>query len=159
MLKLQKFLNFYLTFLFILNSVLSLYEGPEYKAEYDPIPELYENVSPEYMNKVISNLKKLLENFVFWDVVLYPPKPYNFSVSIQYIFDKIEKDKERPFYEFYRDIKMALSESRDAYLDIFGGTVPLKSGNISFGYYRQCLPVKCYVDYDEKKDPKLFIRI
>ena len=155
---LQKLLIFYLTFLFILNPALSIYEGPESNAENDPIPELYENVSPEYMNKVITNLKTLLENYVFSDILNKPPKPYDYSVKIQNIFDNIEKDKERPFYEFYRDIKMALSSSHDANLDITGGIVPLKSANVSFGDYRQCLPFKFYVDYDEKKEAKMFIR-
>ena len=87
---LQKLLIFYLTFLFILNPTLSLYEGPESNAENDPIPELYEKVSPEYMNKVITNLKTLLENYVFSDILNKPPKPYDYSVKIQNIFDNIE---------------------------------------------------------------------
>ena len=52
------------------------------------------------------------------------------------IFDKIDTSKDRPFYEFYRDIKIALSESHDANLDIFGGDINFGDNSTNFGDYR-----------------------
>ena len=157
--KLQKLLLLYLAFFSFLSPALSLYEGSESFTEDNPIPELYAKVNTTYMTKVIENLKSLLKNYVFSDILKNPKDPYSdIKVDIQTIFDNINTKEDRPFYEFYRDVKIALSVSHDANLDIFGGNVTLGDNITNFANYRQCLPFKFYVDYNDTKEAKLFIK-
>ena len=157
--KLPKLLLLYLAFFSFLSPALSLYEGSESFTEDNPIPELYTKVNTTYMTKVIDNLKSLLKNYVFSDILQKPIEPYSdIKVDMSQIFDHINTKEDRPFYEFYRDIEIALSESHDANLDIFGGNLLLGDDIISFGDYRQCLPFKFYVDYNDTKEAKLFIK-
>ena len=142
--KLSKLLLLYLAFFSFLSPALSLYEGSESFTEDNPIPELYTKVNTTYMTKVIDNLKSLLKNYVFSDILQNPKEPYtSIKVDMSKIFDHINTKEDRPFYEFYRDIKIALS---------FG------DNTTNFGDYRQCLPFKFYVDYNDTKEAKLFIK-
>ena len=126
---------------------------------YYPISELYQQVSPEYMKDVITNIKFLLGSFVFADILKNPPEPYqNDTVDIISEFDKININQSRPFYEFYRDIKTLLSLTRDANLDILGGRVTLPKDTYDFDYYRMCLPFTFYLDYKDNKDIKMYIK-
>ena len=110
--KLPKLLLLYLAFFSFLSPALSLYEGSESFTEDNPIPELYTKVNTTYMTKVIDNLKSLLKNYVFSDILQKPIEPYSdIKVDIQKIFDHINTKEDRPLYEFYRDIEMALSKS------------------------------------------------
>ena len=156
---LSKLLLLYLAFFSFLSPALSLYEGSESFTDEDPMKDLYVNVNTTYMTKVIDNLKSLLKNYVFSDILQKPIEPYtDIKVDIQTIFDKIETSKAKPFYEFFRELKIALSASHDANLDIIGGDVKLGDNIIHFGEYRQCLPFKFYVDYNDTKEAKLFIK-
>ena len=156
---LSKLLLLYLAFFSFLSPALSLYEGSESFTDDNPIPELYVDVPPDYMKYVISNLTSLLNNYVFTDILQKPIEPYtDIKVDMSKIFDKIDTSKDRPFYEFYRDIKIALSDSRDAILDIKGHNVHLGDNTVLFGEYKQCLPFKFYVDYNDTKEAKLFIK-
>ena len=150
--KLSKLLLLYLAFFSFLSPALSLYEGSESFTEDNPIPELYTKANTTYMTKVIDSLKSLFKNYVFSDILQKPIEPYSdIKVDIQTIFDYINTKEDRPFYEFYRDIKIALSESHDANLDIFGGDINFGDNTTNFGDYRQCLPFKFYVDYNDTK--------
>ncbi len=160
----HKLFILYLSLFLLLTSVLTLYEDQEIKEEDDtnPIPELYQNVSIEYMTEVLGNLSNIFENYVFFDIMKNPPKPYDdikIDVSnFQEVFADIDISQERPFYEFYRDVKVALSVFHDANLDIMGGEIPFETGNINFENYRMCLPFKFYLDYDKNQEAKLFIK-
>ena len=158
--KLSKLLLLYLAFFSFLSPALSLYEGSESftEEEEDPMKDLNTNVTQDYMKNVTSNLQSLLKNYVFSDILQKPIEPYSgIKVDIQTIFDKIDISQPRPFYEFYRDLKMALSKSHDANLDIIGTRLPF-GFNIDFAKYRQCLPFKFYVDYNDTNEAKLFIK-
>ena len=99
----SKLLLLYLTFFSFLSLALSLYKGSESFTEDNPIPELYKKVNTTYMTKVINNLKSLLKNYVFSDILQNPKEPYSsIKVDIQTIFDHINIKEDRPFYEFYR---------------------------------------------------------
>ena len=109
----RKLFILYLSLFLLLNSALALYEGPEINDENDtnPIPELYKNVTPDYMREVIGNMSFFLDSFVYYDILQNPPSPYDdIKVNITEEFEKIDVSQERPFYEYYRDIKKTLSK-------------------------------------------------
>ena len=160
----RKLFILYLSLFLLLNSAFALYEGEKINQENDtnPIPELYQNVSIEYMTEVLGNLSNIFENYVFLDIMKNPPNPYDdIKVNVsnfQEIFADIDINQERPFYEFYRDVKMALSVFHDANLDVYGKIIPFENGNIYFWYYYICLPFEFYLDYKENQEVKLFIK-
>ena len=156
----HKIFIFYLVSCFLLNSVFAILPTPEdsTKDESNPIPELYRTVSPEYMKEVLENVLTILDSYVFSDILTSPPYPYDDTkVNITEEILKIDTSVDRPFYEFYRDLKKALSKSRDANLDIIGDNIPL-NGTIRFSDYRYCLPFQFYVDYSNNSDASLFIK-
>ena len=160
-----KQIRFYLAISLLISTTLALYENYEPKSiledANDPIPELYENVNSTYMKDVIGDLKELIDSYVFSDILKNPPSPYNdIKVNILAEFDKIVTDGDRPFYEFYRDIKKLLSYSRDSSLNIRSEKIPLKNSNelINFDDYIFCLPFQFYLDYEEGKEVKMYIK-
>ena len=111
------------------------------------------------MKDVITNIKTLLGSFIFADILKEPPEPYeNDTVDIISSFDNITINQNRPFYEFYRDIKMTLSRTRDANLDILGGKVPLGKDTYNFEDYRMCLPFTFYLDNKNNTEVKMYIK-
>ena len=158
----HKLLIYFLLLFLLINSALAFYEGPELNTENDtnPIPELYEEVSPEYMENVIGNITSILDNYVFIDILKNPPNPYGDSkVDIINELYNISTNESKPFYEFYREIKMALSLSHDSILDFVGGEIPFENGSVSFSDYRMCLPFKFCLDYDKNStEVKMFIK-
>ena len=126
-----------------------------------PIFELYQLVSYDYMINVTDNILSLLDSFVFSDIMKNPPAPYDqYKVDIKKVFDTIKSKAygNRPFYDFYRDIKKALSLYKDANLDILGGKLNTRRGIINFDDYRMCLPFKFYLDNDKNKEVKMYIK-
>ena len=122
-------------------------------------PELFQEVTPDYMKDVVKNIKSLLNSFVFLDILKNPPSPYNDSkVDLLEAFDNIVTNEKRPFYEFYRDIKTTIGKSRDGSLEILGGEVPLDYEKINFEEYVICLPFKLYLDYNETKKVKMYMK-
>ena len=160
-----KQIRFYLAISLLISTTFALYENYEPKSiledANDPIPELYENVNSTYMKDVIGDLKELIDSYVFSDILKNPPSPYNdIKVNILAEFDKIITDGDRPFYEFYRDIKKLLSYLRDSALNIRSGKIPLKKSDelINFDDYIFCLPFQFYLDYEEGKEVKMYIK-
>ena len=87
-----------------------------------------------------------------------PPKPYDESkVDLIEAFNAIPTNEKRPFYEFYRDIKITLGKSRDASMEILGKKVLLGDEIINFEDYQICLPFRFYIDYNINNQPKIFI--
>ena len=77
------------------------------------------------------------------------------------IFEGIETNVNRPFYEFYRDFKKALAVVGDENFDILGGDIPLNTSldeTIHFGDYHICLPFQLYIDYNDSQEAKIFIK-
>ena len=153
MLKINyKLFTIYLALILFLNTALAINPGPEYNsvAAENPIPEFYTEVTPQYMKDTIDNLKKVFDGFVFSDIIKNPPSPYNDTkVDVSKLFDGIATDQSRPFYEFYRDIKKALSNLRDANFDFLSKDMEP---------YHYCLPFKFYLDSKKDSEPKLFIK-
>ena len=124
-----------------------------------PIFELYEEVRPEYMKNVINDLLELLESYVFSDVIQNPPEPYqDYKFDYKTAFNQIDTDEERPFYDFFRDIRQTLSYFRDAFLDIIAGEVPLSSRKVNLNDYNYCLPFSFYLDNKTDDEIKVYIK-
>ena len=108
-----KILILYFSFFFLLNSAYGFEDNQEFNAEEDnnQIQELYQKVSPSYMEEIIDNLDLLFDSYVFSDILKDPPNPYEDQRLANYSekFHEIKTNEERPFYEFYRDVKKALS--------------------------------------------------
>ena len=146
----------YLFLILLLNSALAIYPVHDYLEE-NPIQELYQEVTPDYMREVLENISSLFEPYVFSDILKSPPSPYdNISVNVLNIFENIKINTTRPFYEFFRDVKIALSFLRDSNFEIIGGEIPLDSP-VNFRDYRMCLPFRFYLDKDEDNNVKIFI--
>ena len=124
----------------------------------NPISELYYNVTSSYMKSVIADLAKIADSYVFSDILKNPPAPYNDSkYDIVSELEKINTEEEKPFYEFYREIKKVFANSKDSTLSFNGGDINLES-KINFGNYRFCLPFEFYLDYQNDDEIKLYIK-
>ena len=103
------------------------------------------------MKETLNYIKSALDGYVFYDILESPPYPYNDSrVDWSSLLDGIETNTNRPFYEFYRDLKKSLAALRDSNFDIIGGNITLNissNDTINFGEYRICLPLQLYIVY------------
>ena len=157
----QKSFLFYLFLLFSLCQAFTIYgsEKSEVYEDYEPILELYEMVSPEYMKGVVKKIEVLADSYVFSDIIMNPPKPYEYlKANISAEFAKINTNEERHFYEFYRDIRKAFSVLSDTNFDIIGSEIPFINDTVNFGAYTYCLPFKFYLDYEDNSDVKIYIK-
>ena len=141
-----------------------LKEGQEIKltVKYNtnPIEDLYEIINETYAKEVISNLIAIIENnYIYNDIVKNPPEPeglenyvhppINYSQALSAI-----NIKDRPFYDFYRDLRAALGVPRDLHFRIYGINTP---SGIKFNYMTACLPFSFYVLKDNN-EPKIYIK-
>ena len=156
---------FCLTISLLINTTLCLYENYDQisslESNNDSISELYEKVNSTYMKKVIDSLKELVNSYVYSDIIKNPPSPYeHLKVNISKEFEKIKTDEERPFYEFYRDIKQLLSYLSDSNFNIKSGKIPFINSDklINFNDYIFCLPFQFYLNYEEGQQVKMFIK-
>ena len=153
---------FTLIFAILIPSSISLIEKESIglNEENDPnsIEELNAKVNSTYMNNVISNLKSVMDAYVYLDISKNPPdQEYYIPVNILDELGKIEISNERPFYDFYRDIRRALNKMRDYHLDIVGTDISFGKEIIKFSQYSLCLPFKLHLDYEKNKEVKIYI--
>ena len=125
----------------------------------ETLTELYPKVNSSYMKDVIDYLSELIDSYVYYDILQNPPSPYeNLKVDIKALLKEIKIDEEKPFYEFYRDIRKTLSFAHDSVLDIVGGIIPFDKGEINFSNYHICLPFKFYLDKGENDEIQMYIK-
>ena len=77
-------------------------------------------ISEEEANKLINNLKKILERYVYLDIAKKPPQPseeYHNKVDLLKDLDNVNKQNMRLF-DFYRDVKIIIDKCQDLHLDI-----------------------------------------
>ena len=77
-------------------------------------------ISEEDSKKLISKLEKILERYVYLDILKNPPQPsenYHNKVDIIKELNEVNTDK-RPLYEFYRDVKIIIDKCQDLHLDL-----------------------------------------
>ena len=123
------------------------------------IQELNETINSTYMDEVISDLKKIMDAYVYSDISKNPPEPnYHIKINIEEELSKISTKNERPFYEFYRDVRKVLNNMRDYHLNIVGKDISFGKETIEFSKYSLCLPFKLVLDFDQNKEIKIFIK-
>ena len=79
-------------------------------------------ISEEDSKNLISNLEKILERYVYLDILKNPPQPkdkedYFNSDDLIKEFNEINTEK-RTFYDFYRDLKSIISKCQNINLNI-----------------------------------------
>ena len=154
----HKIFILYISLFLLLDITFSLTEDP---IDTEPISELYQKVSSSYMKEVISDLSQLAESYVFSDILNSSLNPFSSSrFNITDELGKIKTNEERPFYEFYRDIRKTFANCKDSVLEIIGGEIPFEDSNtkLNFTSYRICLPFQFYLDYEKNEPIKLYIK-
>lgn len=98
--------------------------------------------------KIINDLTKILERYVFLDIIKNPPQPpnkenyYNQVNLIEEI--KLVKTGKRSFYEFYRDIRIIIDKCQDGHLRFY-----INENFEDFSFLRNSLlisPVFLYIE-------------
>lgn len=142
-------------FLFFILFIFPFGFGSQKVYELKDFFDLIENVkiTEEDAQKLINNLKKILERYVYLDITKNPPQPQNKDNYYNKVnlIDDLEKinTKERSLYGFYREIKMAISKCQELHLDItterdFGSNI-----NLFNSFFVS--PVGFYVKDEDKK--------
>ena len=80
-------------------------------------------ISEENSNKLIDDLIKIFERYVFLDIIKNPPQPknkenYYNKVNIIEELNLLKKGK-RPFFEFYRDLRTIIDKCQDRHLFLY----------------------------------------
>ena len=94
---------------------IQLYEINEY---FNLIEKI--NISKEDSEKLILSLTKILDRYVFLDILKNPPQPKeNYHNRVDLIKElKNVNFKERPLLYFYRDVKKIIDKCQDLHLNI-----------------------------------------
>ena len=116
-----------------------------------PLEKLYQLVNESYMENVISNFTSLLEGYVYLDITKNPPNGFHEKIDLIEELKKINITTERPFYEFYRDIKRVISKVKDLHLQ------QIPNFN-DFANYYACIPFSFYIDLDENNEYQLYMK-
>ena len=102
----------------ILNFINSEFEAFELDVFFNMIKKI--EISQEDSEKLINNLKKILERYVYLDILKNPPQPsekYHNKVDLIKEISDINTNK-RPLYDFYRDLKIVISKAQDLHFDL-----------------------------------------
>ncbi len=89
------------------------------------IEEFYEliyqtNITKQDSTKLINNLKKILERYVYLDIAKLPPQPSGGHINEVDLIKELSNvnQEERPLYDFYRDVKIIIDKCQDLHLNI-----------------------------------------
>ncbi len=104
----------------ILNFINSEFDAFELDVFFNMIKKI--EISQEDSQKLIDNLKKILERYVYLDILKNPPQPqlsekYHNKVDLIDEISIINTNK-RPLYDFYRDLKIVISKAQDLHFDL-----------------------------------------
>ena len=139
-------------------------ENQEIRISYyynsNPIDDLYEDLEPDYINAVISNLTSILNGYAYIEIAQNPPQPENISNYNHKPIDLIDslnkmKRTDVKFYDFYREMREILGTVRDLHFRIFGAKTPK---GIKLDQITACLPFSFYVEKDDKTTAKMYIK-
>ena len=108
-------------------------------------------VSEEYSINLINNLTNILERYVFLDIIKNPPQPpnkedYYNKVNIIEELNLVKKGK-RPFFDFYRDIRIILDKCQDRHLWLYFN----ENLNV-FSFFHNYLLISPVILYIENKN-------
>ena len=78
------------------------------------------NVTKQDSTKLINNLKKILERYVYLDIAKLPPQPSGGHITEVDLIKELSNvnQEERPLYDFYRDVKIIIDKCQDLHLNI-----------------------------------------
>ena len=78
------------------------------------------NITKQDSTKLINNLKKILERYVYLDIAKLPPQPLKGYINEVDLIKELSNvnQEERPLYDFYRDVKIIIDKCQDLHLNI-----------------------------------------
>ena len=78
------------------------------------------NITKQDSTKLINNLKKILERYVYLDIAKLPPQPSGGHITEVDLIKELSNvnQEERPLYDFYRDVKIIIDKCQDLHLNI-----------------------------------------
>ena len=109
------------------------------------LSQLYKEVDSIYMNNIISNLTSLLEGYVYLDIVKNPPNSKHQKINLIEELRKINISSNKPFYEFFREIRRVIGSVKDVHLAI----MPLNNQALN---YTACIPFSFEIKTDENNE-------
>ena len=66
----------------------------------------------EKMKEIIHNLTEVIDGYVFSDIIQNPPNSTNMTkVNLTKELSEVFTDEQRPYYEFYRDVKRIVAKA------------------------------------------------
>ncbi len=70
------------------------------------------NITKQDSTKIINNLKKILERYVYLDIAKLPPQPSEGHINEVDLIKELSNvnQEERPLYDFYRDVKIIIDK-------------------------------------------------
>ena len=115
------------------------------------LDDLYFEVDSNYMNETITNIILLTEAYMYLDITQNPPNSFHSKINLKDELKKINIEKPKPYYEFYREIKRVFAKLKDYHTMIF----PTKnSGEL----YCACIPFSFNIQLDENNKYQLYIK-
>ena len=115
------------------------------------LDDLYFEVDSNYMNETITNIILLTEAYIYLDITQNPPNSFHSKINLKDELKKINIEKPKPYYEFYREIKRVFAKLKDYHTMIF----PTKnSGEL----YCACIPFSFNIQLDENNKYQLYIK-
>ena len=126
----------------------------------NPIDDLYEDLTEDYINSVISNLTSILRGYAYIEIAQNPPQPENISdynhkpIDLIDSLEKINRTNLK-FYDFYGQMREILGTVRDLHFRIFGSNTP---SGIKLDQITACLPFSFYVASDKENNTKMFVK-
>ena len=115
------------------------------------LDNLYEIVNSTYMNDVISNITSLIEGYTYLDIAKNPPNSLHQKINLIEELKNIDRTTDKPFYDFYRDVKRVLATTKDIHLM----SIP-NFNNAS--KYMACIPFTFNIKKDENNDYQLYMK-
>ena len=100
----------------IMNFINSEFDAMELDEFFNMIKQI--EISQEDSEKLINNLIKILERYVYLDILKNPPQPsdhYHNKVDLINEILNINTNK-RPLYDFHRDLTTVISKAQDLHL-------------------------------------------
>ena len=142
----------FLSILFLLFS-FSIYIEPQEKIyELNEFFSLIEQtkITEQDSKKVIDTLDKILERYVYLDILKNPPQPSENYHNIVYLKENLKniKTNERPLYYFYSEVKAVIDKCQDLLLSF---DVKRIFGNFDLNKSYFIYPIILTVDGTEKK--------
>ena len=78
-------------------------------------------ISEERATKIVNNLTKILERYVFLDILKNPPEPKEDYYNKVDLINELKKInlKNQYFYQFYRELRLIIDSCQDLHLSLY----------------------------------------